>query len=350
MADGRELSDFRSDTVTRPSPAMRAAMLDAAVGDDVLDGDPTVGELERRAAAWLGKHGALYVPSGTMANQVAVGAWTRPGDQVVVEQSAHVVCWEAGAAASNHGVQPASVHAPDGRLGLADIERALGPDMIHSPPASLICTEQTFTGSGEAGGGYVVPLEHLESLREFASARGLRVHMDGARLAHAQVASGIPAARWAATADSVSVCLSKGLGAPVGSIVAGDEEFLVRAKLVRKRLGGWMRQAGLIAAGGLYALEHNVERLAEDHRLAQGVAAALHRRAELECPPESAQTNIVMARVVSGERDAAAWCAVLEQHGILTVPWTPTCMRFVTHMDVGPDDLERLEQALEVLA
>jgi len=350
MKPGAGTSDFRSDTVTRPTPAMRAAMAEAEVGDDVLDGDPTVRALEERAAAWLGKDGALFVPSGTMANQVAVGAQTAPGDQVVVERSAHVVAWEAGAAAANHGVQPAMVHAPDGRLGLADVEAVLRLKMIHCPRTTLLCTEQTFTGSGEAHGGYVVPLEHLEALRGLARDRGLRVHMDGARLAHAVVASGIPAARWARTADSVSLCLSKGLGAPVGSVIAGDAEFLERARLIRKRLGGWMRQAGVIAAGALFALEHNVERLAQDHDLARRVAAAMDRFPGAHCSPQEVQTNIVLAHVDGVEGGAARLAAGLAEHGVLAIPWTATCLRFVTHMDVGPEDAERLEQALAALA
>ena len=340
------VSDFRSDTVTRPTAAMRAAMAEAPVGDDVLDGDPTVRALEDRAAQWLGKEGALYVPSGTMANQVAVGAQCAPGDQLILERSSHIVCWEAGAAAANHGVQTRTLRAPDGCLPLAEVADLIGPTMIHHPPTSLLAVEQSFTGLGDAAGGRVIPLEHLTELREFAGARGIRVHMDGARLAHVVVATGIEAPRWTATADSVSLCLSKGLGAPVGSMVAGDAEFIERAKLVRKRLGGWMRQAGVIAAGGLFALEHNVERLAEDHALARAAAEVLNRRPGIECPPDEVQTNVVMARLTGSERDAVALARALDEQGVRVVPWAPETLRIVTHMDVGPADVERLEAAL----
>jgi threonine aldolase len=272
-----QISDFRSDTVTRPSAAMRAAMAAAEVGDDVLDGDPTVRRLEQRAAELLGKDGALFVPSGTMANQVALGSWTRPGDEIVVERSAHVVCWEAGAPGALHGVQPLTLHAPDGRIDPDELRAVVRMRSTHCPRTALVCVEQSFMGSGEAAGGCVVPLDHLRAIKQRAKELELPVHMDGARLFNAAIAAGEPPIEHAACADSVSICLSKGLGAPVGSLIAGDRAFLERAKLVRKRLGGWMRQAGILAAAGLYALEHNVERLAQDHALARELAGLLDR-------------------------------------------------------------------------
>jgi threonine aldolase len=340
-------SDFRSDTVTRPSATMRAAMAAAEVGDDVLDGDPTVRRLEEAGAAWLGKRTALYVPSGTMANQIALGAWTRPGDEIVLERSAHIACWEAGAAAALHGLATLSIHEPSGVLRPAGLEAALRPDSIHCPRNTLVCVEQSFMGSGEAAGGRVLPLERLRELHAWARARGMRVHLDGARLANAAVAAGIPAARFASCADSVSLCLSKGLGAPGGSLIAGDDvDFLERARLVRKRLGGWMRQAGVLAAAGLIALQENVQRLEHDHALARGLARVLHGRCGLECPPAEVETNIVMARVRGGERDAAELARRFAQEGVLVAPMRADALRFVTHLDVGPADVARVEHAL----
>ncbi len=340
------VSDFRSDTVTRPSAAMRRAMAEAEVGDDVLDGDPTVSRLERAAALWLGKQGALFVPSGTMANQVALGAWLVPGDEIIAERSAHIVCFEAGALGFLHGAQSQTVDAPTGEISLAQFERAMRPVSIHCPRSRLLCVEQTFMGSGEGPGGCVVPPAHMDALCARAKALGLAVHMDGARLANAQVASGVPASRLAAGADSVSLCLSKGLGAPVGSVIAGDLEFLERGRRVRKRLGGWMRQAGVLAAAGLLALEQNVARLAGDHALAREVARVLAQVGGMDCDPAQIQTNIVFARVQETGRDALQWSKALERHGVRVMALGPMCLRLVTHLDVGPADVERLDQAL----
>ena len=346
-AVGERASDFRSDTVTRPSQAMRAAMAAAEVGDDVLDGDPTVGRLEELCARLLGKHGALFVPSGTMANQVALGAWTRPGDELIAERSAHVVTWEAGAPGFLHGLQTQTLSADDGRLDPGEVRAALRPRSIHCPRTALLCVEQSFMGSGAGAGGRVVPLEHLRALRAVALEAGVPVHMDGARLFNASVAAGVEARAYAEQADSVSICLSKGLGAPVGSLVAGDAQFLERARLVRKRLGGWMRQAGILAAAGILALERNVARLAEDHALARGLAEAIDGVGGVRGPAAQVETNIVMARVAG---DAAALARALAERGVLVLPMGPAALRFVTHLDVGPRDVERLALALRAVA
>lgn len=343
-ADSR-VADFRSDTVTRPTPAMRRAMADAEVGDDVLDGDPTVRRLEAFAAEWLGKDGALYVPSGTMANQIALGSWLRPGDEVIAAEDAHVLLYEGGATGFLHGAQSATLPTTRGAFDEAALRAKIRPDFIHCPPTALICVEQTHMGSG----GSVVPAQALAMVRRVADERGLPVHMDGARLANAQVASGIAAADLAACADSVSVCLSKGLGAPVGSIVAGDADFLERAKRVRKRLGGWMRQAGVIAAGGLFALEHQVERLADDHALAKQLAERLGALPGLSCDPAAVETNLVLVGVDHPRHDPASLAAALADHGVRVMPLSPTHLRFVTHMDVGEPDLDRLEAACAAL-
>jgi threonine aldolase len=342
VSDAATVSDFRSDTVTRPTDAMRAAMAAAEVGDDVLDGDPTVGRLERRAAEWLGKPAALYVPSGTMANQVALGVWTAPGTEVILEAECHVLRWESGALGANHGAQSVTLRGDHGALDPDEVARTIRPDYVHCPPTSLICVEQTHMGAG----GRVVPLDALRAVRAVARERDVPVHMDGARLANAVAASGVPAADWAACADSVSLCLSKGLGAPVGSIVAGDEDFVARALPVRKRLGGWMRQSGVIAAAGLLALETGVERLVDDHALARQLAEALGALEGLHCSPADVETNLVPVRVEHPELDAPALAARLEQAGVLVLPLAPDTLRFVTHRDVGPADLTRLTAAL----
>ena len=321
---------------------MRAAMAAAEVGDDVLDGDPTVQALEASAAAWLGKQAALFVPSGTMANQVALGVWTRPGDEIVVEAGAHVANFEGGAAGYLHGVQTRTLAGEGGALDPEELRGWLRPHNVHLPDTTLVCVEQPPMGWG----GRVVPLEDLQAVRAVCTELDRPLHMDGARLANAVVASGVPASDWAACADSVSVCLSKGLGAPVGSVVAGDSEFRERALRVRKRLGGWMRQAGILAAAGKMALEENVERLAEDHTLARDLATRLDAFAELESPAREVETNLVMVRVVEGPRDAASLAAALDEHGVRVLPLGPQVLRFVTHADVGAADVERLEAAL----
>lgn len=336
-------SDFRSDTVTKPSAPMRAAMAGAEVGDDVLDGDPTVRRLEAAAAAWLGKEAAMFVPSGTMANQTAIGVHTERGDEVIAEREAHVLRWESGALGALHGVQAVTLDSERGALDAAEVAATIRPDFEHCPRTGLVCVEQTHMGSG----GSVVPLEALEAIRDAAHERGVPVHMDGARLAHAVVRSGIDASRWGACADTVSLCFSKGLGAPVGSIVAGTAEFRERAVRVRKRLGGWMRQSGILAAAALHALEHNVERLARDHELARDLAAALDRYPGLSCDPASVDTNLVLVRVDREDTDAAALSAALREREVLVLPLTPGTLRFVTHLDVGPDDLARLCAALD---
>ena len=338
-----QVSDFRSDTVTRPSARMRAAMAAAEVGDDVLDGDPTVRRLEERAAAWLGKERALFVPSGTMANQVAVGVWTRPGDEVLLEASAHMLAYESGALGALHGVQTNTIVGARGVMPIAEVERRFRPDYVHCPRTGLVCLEQTHMSSG----GSVVPIDAFEALAAAARSRGVPVHLDGARLANAVVASGVPAARFAAACDSVSLCLSKGLGAPVGSVVAGSAEFARRALPVRKRLGGWMRQSGILAAAGLMALEENVARLADDHALARSLAESLHGRHGLTCPPSEVHTNLVLVRVAHPRLSAKDVATQLETHGVRVMALDADHLRFVTHLDVGPQDVERATRALE---
>lgn len=334
-------ADFRSDTVTRPTAAMRAAMLDAEVGDDVLDGDPTVRSLEEQAAAWLGKERALFVPSGTMANQVALGSWTKPGDEIVCQRWAHVTTYEGGAAGFLHGVQSLTLGDRSGRMDPVEVEEAVRPNFIHCPNTALICLEQTHN----VAGGVVIPMGEFAAVAAVGKAHGIPVHLDGARLANAVVASGIPAAEWTSHVDSVSLCLSKGLGAPVGSVVAGTAEFIERAMVVRKRLGGWMRQAGLIAAAAKVALADNVQRLSLDHALAREVAERLDRIDGLQADPGAVETNMAMVKVTREGMGAAEFAAALASHDVHVMAMGPDLLRFVTHLDVGRPALDALEQA-----
>ncbi len=335
------LTDFRSDTVTQPTDAMRRRMVDAPVGDDVLDGDPTVRKLEAEGAAWLGVEGCLFVPSGTMANQIAVGVWTRPGDEVVLDSEAHVLRWEGGALGHLHGVQTVTLPAPTGALEPAQLQSVLRPNSVHCPRSALLVLEQTHMGSG----GRVVPLDRFDALAVMARDAGLAVHLDGARLANAVVASGVPAPEWTRRAQSVSLCLSKGLGAPVGSLVGGDGNFLERARALRKRFGGGMRQSGILAAAGLYALEHNLDRLARDHALARELAQALDGLEGLTVLHDRVETNIVLVRVDHPEHDAHGFAAAMGEHGVRVLALDPGHMRFVTHMDVGSEDVQRARRA-----
>ena len=320
---------------------MRAAMLEAAVGDDVLDGDPTVRALEDEAAAWLGKPRALFVPSGTMANQVALGAWTRPGDEIVCQRWAHVTTFEGGAAGFLHGVQSLALGGRDGRLDPEEVREAIRPSFIHCPNTALLCLEQTHN----VAGGVVVPMDEFAAVAAIGKENGIPVHLDGARLANAVVASGIPAPEWTSHADSVSLCLSKGLGAPVGSVVAGDDAFLERAMVVRKRLGGWMRQAGLVAAAARVALAENVERMALDHALARSIAERLAALEGLRADPNAVETNMAMVHVTQPGLTAGAFASRLAERHVHVMPMGPQVLRFVTHLDVGPQDVDSLEQA-----
>jgi len=333
--------DLRSDTVTRPTAAMRRAMAEAEVGDDVLDGDPTVRRLEAQVAAMLGKEAGLFFPSGTMANQSAVWVHTRPGTEVLLDAGAHIVNWEMAGAAALAGVQVRPVSAGDGRAvaSALDLERALRPRSPHAPLATLLCVENTHNGAG----GMVASVGELAAMRDVAGAAGLPVHMDGARLWNAHVATGTSLADFARTADTVMLSFSKGLGCPVGAILVGDAELVARAHMVRKRLGGGMRQSGILAAAALHALEHHLERLAEDHatarRFAQLVAGATGARVV------APDTNIVMVDLPEGTTSASVVTAASE-HGVRITPWSATRIRAVTHLDV---DAAAVTRAAEVV-
>jgi threonine aldolase len=332
--------DLRSDTVTKPTPAMRAAMARAEVGDDVYGEDPTVNRLQELAARLLGKQAALFVPSGTMANQASLRAAARPGDVVLAGEGAHVLEYESGAAAGLSGLHVQTI----GRGGLfdgADVAAAIHPDEAHYAPTRAVAVENTHNRAG----GRIFPLEWIEDVAAAARSRGLHLHLDGARLWNVVVATGIPAARWAAGFDTATFCLSKGLGAPVGSVVCGSAEVIRRVHRARKMLGGGMRQAGILAAAGIHALEHHVERLAEDHANARRLAAGLERLGfRVDPPPE---TNMVLFEV----DDTEAFVRATRARELLVDPIASGRFRAVTHLDVSEADVDealgRIEEAVK---
>jgi threonine aldolase len=321
--------DLRSDTVTRPTPEMRRAMADADVGDDVFGEDPTVRRLEEETAALLGMEAALYVPSGHMSNQIAVYLGAGSGDEVWTHELFHVVANEQGGTSVLARVLPRTFDAPDGVPAQGLLERwAAGTDDVHRARPALICLENTFTGR-------VVPLAEQRRVADFAHAHGMRAHLDGARLWNAAVALGVPPAEVAAGMDTVSVCFSKGLGAPVGSALAGDAATIARARRARKLLGGGMRQAGIIAAGALYALRHHVDRLADDHARAARLAAAVDALPGLAA---EARTNMVI--VTAPEGRAADLAAALRADGVGCTALGPERLRLVVHLGVSDADVD----------
>ncbi len=336
--------DFRSDTVTRPDAAMREAMATAVVGDDVLGDDPTVKELEAEFAETLGKEQALFVPSGTMGNVIAVLVHARPGDELVMEERTHTFQYEGGAACRFGGVSIRTFPRASGTPEVSDVERCLrNPDDIHQPRSSLFVLENTHNMAG----GRVVPLARVEELADFVHDRGLRMHMDGARLFNAAVASGQSPAKIAASADSVQCCLSKGLGAPVGSMIAGSAAFILEARRVRKALGGGMRQVGVLAAAGLLALREGPTRLAEDHARARSLASALAEIPGFSVDLEAVDTNIIMVDLQGW--DSKALVSAAAQRGVFFFAITPTRLRFVLHRDVSHAQVEQAQTILQDL-
>ncbi len=328
--------DLRSDTVTRPTAAMREAIARAEVGDDVYGEDPSVNRLQELAAERLGKPAALFVPSGSMANQLALGAHSEHGDAVIAGTNAHLYLYEGGAAGALSGVQFTFV-GEEGLFDADDVRGAIHPRDSHFARTRLVCVENTHNRSG----GRVFPLEQLRAVAEAAREAGLSLHLDGARIFNAEVATGVPAAVWAEPFDSVAFCLSKGLGAPVGSLIVGTRSFIERAHRFRKMFGGGMRQAGILAAAGSYALEHNVKRLAEDHANARRLAEGLERipGVALLRQPE---TNMVLFQVP----DVAAFVERTRERGLLINPIDPMTLRAVLHLDVEVSDVQ---DALEII-
>ncbi len=334
--------DLRSDTVTRPTPAMRAAMQAAEVGDDVFGEDPTVNRLQERVADLLGKEAALYVPSGTMSNQICVRAHTEPGDELLCETTCHIYNSEAGGPAVLSGVTCRPIDGDHGLLELRQLEGNVRPVDPHYVRTRLVCLENTHN----RGGGRVYPLETVRAVSGWARRHGLRTHLDGARLWNAVVATGVPAAEWARHFDTVSVCFSKGLGAPIGSALAGPRELVARARHIRKQFGGGMRQAGVAAAAALYAVEHHVERLAEDNRNAQVIARAIADTPGLRLDPPRVETNLIWVQVDPALGTAKDVAAALARQGVLVHAAGPQTFRACTHLDVSAAQAERAAETI----
>jgi threonine aldolase len=328
------LIDLRSDTVTKPTPAMRQAMANAEVGDDERDGDPTTKRLEARVAELLGKEAALFFPSGVMANQAAVWMFAARGTEVMLDVDSHIVEGEIAGVAALSGAQVFPVHGAKGVMTADDLRRDLRPPSRYSPMPSMVCVENTHNTAG----GKIIPTSELKAIRAVAAERHLPVHMDGARLWNASVASGTSLAEFASTVDTVMVAFSKGLGAPVGAALAGRRGVMEGAWTARKLFGGAMRQSGVLAAAALYAIDNHMERLAEDHANAKALAHALEdvRGARVVAP----DTNIVMVDLAAGDT-AARVAAAAAQEGIRVAQWSPTRVRMVTHLDVTADDCAR---------
>ena len=328
------LIDLRSDTVTKPTPAMREAMARAEVGDDVFGDDPTVKELESQTAELLGKEAALFVPSGTMANQLAIRGHTEPGDEILVEANAHLYYYEGGAPAALSGVMCRCINGQRGIFTGADVEASLRPADQHFPRTRLVCLENTHN----RGGGKIWSIGQIQEVAAVARKHGLQLHLDGARLWNASVAAGIPERDYAAYFDTISVCFSKGLGAPVGSALAGPKAFIERARRFRKMFGGGMRQAGIIAAGALYALANHRARLAEDHANAKTLASGLAAVSGLEATPAEVETNMVRFRVRA--MPAQQLVDRLRAQGVLVLAVGPDTIRAVTSLVVSFDDIQ----------
>jgi threonine aldolase len=339
---GRTPIDLRSDTVTRPTPGMRAAMAAAEVGDDVFDEDPTVHRLQDRVAQLLGKEAALFVPTGTMANQICVRAHTRPGDELICETTSHVYVWEAGAPAALSGVTTRIVDGDYGVLDVGQLRDLVRPNSEHYTRTRLVVLENTHN----RGGGRVYPHEKIEAIAAWARSNGLAMHLDGARLWNAHAATGMPLADSCKPFDSVTVAFSKGLGAPVGSAIAGPREFVALARRVRKLFGGAWRQAGVLAAAALYAMDHHLPKLSDDHRNARVLADAVRNTPGLRLDPPDVETNLVWFEVDASLMPAPKLAAALKDRGVLVHPAGPTTLRACTHLDVSAADAEFAADAL----
>ncbi len=327
--------DLRSDTVTRPTPAMRRAMAEAEVGDDVYGEDPTVNRLEKRAAAIFGREAALFVPTGTMGNQIAVRLHTQPGQEVICEARSHLLDWEMAMVAAFSGCVPRTVAGERGILRWAEIEKAIAPKIYYRAQTGLVWLEN----SHNMAGGTVTPLPVLIGIWEGAQRAGLPVHLDGARVFNAAAAAGVPVAELTRGFDTVMFCLSKGLGAPVGSMLVGSQEAMEKARSVRKALGGGMRQAGVLAAAGLIALEQMPGRLGEDHANARLLGKAVAACEGVSIDLAAVETNIVIFTLEDGG-DAPGFVRVLKQQGVLASAVGPHAVRLVTHYDVSRADCE----------
>jgi len=329
-------SDFRSDTVTRPTDKMRQSMAEAVVGDDVLGDDPTVQKLEALAADIIGKEAALFVPSGTMGNSIAVKAWTSPLEEAVVEAKSHIYNMESTHMTFISGVTPRVLSSKRGALDADEVEMNIRKPSVYVPATSLICLENTHNNWG----GAVVPLDKVKAVRRVADRHGVKVHMDGARIFNAAIAAGVPARDFAAQADSIMFCLSKGLSAPVGSLLAGPRAFIDYGRRLRKALGGGMRQVGVLAAPGIIALTEMRDRLKDDHDRAKRLASAIAELPGITLDPADVQTNIIIFGFNHPRYSVPTFLEELRNKGVWALATTGG-IRFVTHKDVGDDDVDR---------
>lgn len=335
--------DLRSDTVTKPSSEMRKAIAEAEVGDDVFRDDPTVLRLEEKVAELFDKEASLFVPSGTMGNQVALKTMSEPGWEILCERDCHIVNYETAGPAIHSSLLVNMIDTEYGVMTAGQIESSIREADIHSPITKIVSIENTHNRHG----GTIYPLDEILRIREIADRYGLLMHLDGARIWNAHVATGISFAKWAAPFDSVLVCFSKGLGAPVGSMILGTRDFIEKALRTRKLFGGGMRQAGILAAAGLYAIENNIERLIEDHENAKLLAQGLSRVDGFEIDLSRVQTNIVIVEIAQTGKTPAEIVETLKEHGVLAVPFGRTRLRFVTHLDVTRADCQR---AVEIIS
>ncbi|MGH3648268.1 MAG: threonine aldolase family protein [Micromonosporaceae bacterium] len=332
--------DLRSDTLTRPTPGMRAAIAEAEVGDDVYGEDPTVNALEAEVAELFGHEAALFTPTGSMANQIALRLLVPRGDELLADADAHVVTYEVGAAAALAGVSTRTWPARGGLLDVDEVASYLRPEGYHAVPTRTVAVEQTHN----RGGGTVIPLDVLRRLRDLADSSGLTLHCDGARIWHAHVADGVPLAGYGRLFDTLAVCLSKGLGAPAGSLVIGSAERIAHGRTIRKQLGGGMRQVGILAAAGRYALRHHIGRLAEDHARARRLADALAPYGVVDAA--AVRTNIVPLDLTKSPLDSAALAAAAGERGVRISVLGPRFVRLVTHYDVDDAGIERAAAVL----
>ena len=335
--ENRDIIDLRSDTVTQPSREMRDAMANAPVNDDVIDTDPTVAKLQEKIAELLGKPAALFMPSGTMTNQAAVRLHCKPGDELICEEGCHIYNYEQGAYAALSGVAVRTISGSNYQMSLNQIEGMIRPDDEHTPVTKLLCLENTHN----KGGGKILDFDEVRGMCDWAHDHGLKTHLDGARLMNAVVGSGISATEWASHFDTISVCFSKGLGAPVGSALVADQSMVAELRRHRKLFGGGMRQAGIIAAGALYALENNIERLAEDHANAKTIASIVSTASSLQIDPSTVDTNIIIFEVDPEFTSAPEFCERLLKAGVWTFPFSNTSVRAVTHLHISAEQAQR---------
>lgn len=338
-----KLIDLRSDTVTKPSKGMREAMANAEVGDDVYGEDPTINELQKRCAEITGKEAALYVSSGCMANQLAIKSQTNPGDEVILEAESHILNYETAAPAFISGVQVFPVEGKNGVFTAADILKHIRPKAYYFPKTALICIENTHNRAG----GTIFPIDEIKKIRELALKEGIRLHMDGARVFNASVETGITVKEYASYVDSISFCFSKGLGAPVGSILCSDKETITKAHKYRKIIGGGMRQAGILAAAALYALDNNVLRLKEDHEKAKYFANEISKLNDISVDLSTVQTNIIIFRLNRNEAEINKFKSALKDKSILISDGSYGSLRSICHLDVSMKDVQLSIKAIK---